>query len=362
MRLSRGFALALAGLAALAGSAARSSTSRYLLDVKEGSDSAFEVEIEARYAGTLAIAAEWEGTRILSFRLDGPGEPAVLERRSGPSPQRLEAQLTQEILSSGKKLKLSIRPAPGRGMAKGTLTIDVPDAPEVVEERRKAAEPPPPPPPTPDPWTVPAKAPQGAAVATEQLFVAVERYRALVVGRDGQPVPDACGWRSELLRRLAEWRDGVAAGGPGLSVADLRYLERLSATTKDVDGLRDAKDPILGGPVPEDSLRRRAWLQVRKERIRPLERELDALTESLKGGFAPGLQPEAWLPRLIACLTACERYFDERVRLGEEEASNADLTKAQWDSILAAVDALDRLGPPPDGPSPSALAPAGEPR
>ena len=341
-------ALLLASLAALAGTAAEGATYRYLLDVKDGSDSAFEVEFEAPHPGTLAVAAEWDGTRILSFRLDGPGEPSFVGRRSGPSPQRMEVTLAAAAPAGGRKLKLSIRALPGRGIAKGTLTLEIPDAPEIVEERRKAAEPPPPPPPQPDPWTVPAKVPQGASPAVEQLFAAVERYRALVVGRDFAPLPDACGWRTDLLKRLVDWRAGAAAGRPGPAVPDMRYLGRLAATARQVGELRDSKDPILGGPAPTDSLRKRAWEQVRKEQIRPLERELDSLTESLRGGFAPGLEKEAWLPRLIACLTACERYFDERVRLGEEEASNADLAKAQWDSILAAVGALETLGPPPD--------------
>jgi len=355
-------ALLLAALAALAGTAAEGATYRYLLDVRDGSDSAFEVEFEAPHPGTLAVAAEWDGTRILSFRLDGPGDPSFVGRRSGPSPQRMEVAFADAAPAGGRKLKLSIRALPGRGIAKGTLTLEIPDAPEIVEERRKAAEPPPPPPPQPDPWTVPAMVPQGASPAVEQLFAAVERYRALVVGRGFDPLPDACGWRVDLLRRLADWREGASAGRPGPAVPDMRYLGRLAATARQVGELRDSKDPILGGPAPTDSLRKRAWEQVRKEQIRPLERELDSLTESLRGGFAPGLRAEAWLPRLIACLTACERYFEERVRLGVEEASNADLAKAQWDSILAAVGALEKLGPPPDTAPPPPPAAAAEQR
>ncbi len=349
--------LLLAGLAALAGTAAEGATYQYVLDVKDGTDSAFEVGFEAPYPGTLAVAADWDETRILSFRLDGAGETSLVERRSGPSPQRMEVDLAGAAAPGGRKFKLSIRALPGRGFAKGTLTLEIPDAPEIVEERRKAAEPPPPPPPEPDPWTVPATAPQGAAPEVGVLFAAVERYRSLVVGAGFEPLPDACGWRTDLLKRFAAWRADAAAGRRGPAVPEMRYLRRLAATAREVEALRVAKDPILGGPVPEDSLRRRAWEQVRKERIRPIERDLDALSETLHEGFAPGLESEAWLPRLIACLTACERYFEERVRLGEDEASNADLATAQWGSILAAVDALERLGPAPDpAGSPSSTA------
>ncbi len=358
MTASNVLALLLAGLVALAGTTVEAAVHRYALDVQEGSDSAFEMEFEAPYPGTLAVTGEWSGTRILSFRLDGAGDASVVGRRSGPSPQRMEVALPGAAPAGERKFKLSIRALPGRGFAKGTLTLEIPDAPEVVEERRKAAEPPPPPPPEPDPWTVPAKAPQGAAPPVERLFVAVERYRGLVVGPGFDPLPDACGWRIDLLKRLVEWREVEAAGRPGPSVPDMRYLRRLAATARAVDALREAKDPILGGPVPEDPLRRRAWLQVRKERIRPLERDLDSLSETLHGGFAPALESEAWLPRLIACLTACERHFEERVRLGEEDATNGDLAKAQWDSILAAVDALETLGPAPD--AAPAAAPAAE--
>ncbi len=357
MKASGRVGLVLAGLLALAGSAAEGATLRYLLDVQEGSDSAFEVGFEAPYPGSLVVAAEWEGSRIVSFRLDGPGEPSLRDRRSGPSPQRMEVPLTPELLVAGNGFKLSIRTLPGRGFAKGTLTIELPDAPEKVEERRKAAEPPPPPPPEPDPWTLPATAPRGSAPAVEALFAAVERYRALVIERDGQPVADACGWRSDFLRRLAGWRDDVAAARPGPSASDLRFLERLAAAARDVDGLRNPKDPILAAPVPEDSLRKRAWLQVRKERIRPLERELDVLSEMLRGGLAPDLKEESWPSRLVACLTACERHFEQRARLGNDEASNADLAAAQWDSLLATAEALESLGSFPQTPSPAAVDP-----
>ena len=267
MNASGRLAMLLAALVAVAGSPAEGSTRRYALDIQEGSDSAFEVGFDAPFPGTLVIGAEWEGSRVVSFRLDRAEKPSVVDRRSGPSPQRMQVLLTRDLLASGKGFKLAIRALPGRGFAKGTLTIELPDAPEVVEERRKAAEPPPPPPPLPDPWTLKAKVPPSGGPAVGSLFAAVERYRELVIGLDGQTVPDACGWRTEFLRRVTVWRDDVALGGPGPTAPDRRFLQRLTATTRDVDDLRSSRDPILAGPAPEDSLRKRAWIQVRKERI-----------------------------------------------------------------------------------------------
>jgi hypothetical protein len=112
---------------------------------------------------------------------------------------------------------------------------------------------------------------------------------------------------------------------------------------------------MLAGPVPDDRDLRRDWLMARYELVRPIERSLDELTELVRGGHAPALEDEPWVPRLTACLTACERYYDERVRLGGgENAPNQDLAAAQWDRILAAGRVFDALGPflkephPPD--------------
>jgi hypothetical protein len=47
--------------------------------------------------------------------------------------------------------------------------------------------------------------------------------------------------------------------------------------------------------------------------------------------------------RLVSCLTACERYFEERIRLGERQATNREIAIAQWERLLAAAEALDDL-------------------
>src|SRR5262249_5090526 len=100
------------------------------------------------------------------------------------------------------------------------------------------------------------------------------------------------------------------------------------------------------GPVPADLGARRAWLVARSEVTRPIERALDQLGELLKGGHAPSLEKVTWVPRLTACVTASERFFDERVRLGSESAAqNRGLTRAQWPRIQSAAAVLRSLAP-----------------
>jgi hypothetical protein len=112
-----------------------------------------------------------------------------------------------------------------------------------------------------------------------------------------------------------------------------------------VDRLRGGTDPVVAGPVPADANERHDWLLARNEIVRPIERSLDQLTELLRNGHAPSLEDERWLPRLTACLTACERFFDDRVRFGGDElAPNRALAAAQWERILAAQRVLDAFG------------------
>ncbi len=335
--------IALAALAAAAPGEAGAVVHSYRIEVPEGEDSAFEVELRAEHPGVLLVTAEWAGPRILSFRLEGPEGSSVRERRSGPSPQRLLAEVTAEVLAGGGSFRLGIRAPAGRGTAEGTVTVEIPDAPEVAAERERAAEPPPPPPPVPDPWTLPAAPPAGASEEVTRIHESTERFRKRVLDDRGDFAFDACAYRQELLRRLAEWRDAAAAGASPLSESSGRYLQRLAAIGDEVEGLRTSTDPLLAGPAPADPLRRKAWLQLRQERIRPLERELDALVEALRGGHAPDLEGETWLARLLACLTACERHFEGRALEEDGEAANADLARAQWDSILTALEALDAV-------------------
>lgn len=328
-------------LAALSAVGAASAEVRpYSLQIRDGEDAAFEVEFVSPHAGRIVLHAEWSGPRIVSFKLEGPGDPPVRERRSGPSPQRLEVDAAA---GSATPWKLSIRALPGRGEARGTIRLELPDPPEVVEERKKAAEPPPPPPPAPDPWTVKTAAPKNASDPVVKLFDAVEGLRTRVIRPDGSAAFDACGWQMELLQRSTAMRDALAAGQPPLDLPARRYLARLAATVRAVEAMRTSQDPLVAGPVPEEPLRRRAWLQLHEDRIRPLEGELDSLQMSIRKRYAPSLESEAWISRFLGCLTACQRHFDQRVRQGEDEASGRELAAAQWDTLLSAASVIEAL-------------------
>lgn len=195
-------------------------------------------------------------------------------------------------------------------------------------------------------------APAGAAVEIARVFDAVETLRLNVTSRaDG--TGDACGWQEPFLIYAAALRDQLSEGKRP-DVATLRYLTRMAGAIKSVEHLRASRDRILAGPVPADPDARRDWLFARNEIVRPIERSLDDLNEQMRRGFAPSLEDERWPSRLTACITACERFFDERVRLaGAGDAPNADLAAVQWSRILAAGGVLDALGPfLPDSPAP----------
>jgi len=331
---------------ALAASAARAGSQEFGITVRDGQQATFELPFTIEYAGTVTIEAEWSGPRLLFFGVEGPARIS-LARRSGPSPQRLDLQIDADALARGPvEWRLTVKSLPARGAAAGTIRLTVPDSPEVVAKREALLHPPPPPPPPPPAWSLPRAAPAGAPADVAQLFAAVETYRAAVLAsRDTRA--DACSWQIPFLVYATAIRDRMAAGGARPDLPAGRYYRRLAETVRVVEGLRASKDPTLAGPVPEDRDERRAWLISRYEQVRPIERMLDEMAEQLRSGHAPSLEDEAWLPRFNACLTACERFFDERVRLGDDvDVPNAELAAAQWDRILAARKVLEALQSP----------------
>jgi hypothetical protein len=230
----------------------------------------------------------------------------------------------------------------------------VPDAPEVVARREAELHPPPPPPPPPPAWTLAKAAPRGATAEIARVYEAVEALRAAVLDRRDGPA-DACSWQIGFLEYAVASRDRMGDRGTAPDVPALRYFARLADAIRSVDLLRTGTSSVIAGPVPVNRDNRRDWLIARNEIVRPIERSLDELTELLRGGHAPALEDESWLPRFTACLTACERYYDERVRFGgDENAPNRELAAAQWDRILAADRIFESLRPflkepiPPD--------------
>lgn len=316
----------------------------YQLELSEGRPLSFEIDLEVRYPGTLVVEANWSGTRVVSLKLEGPN--GVVTRRSGPPPQRMELGVEPATDGQAEAWRLSIHALPSRERAEGTLTIELPDAPEVRLQQDLAALPPPPPPPEPDPWTLPRPAPEGLSAPHARLFDSVERFRSLVV-QQGEPRPDACRWQQDLLRYLSELRDGsTVESEPGRGLVPeptRRMLGRIAEAVRRIGQLQTSNDPLLAGPVPEEPDRRRAWRMLREQRIGVLEEELDRLSGSIRRGHAPELQKEPWTLRLVGCLTACERHFEARVRVGEDQAINRDLALEQWPAILAAARALDAV-------------------
>jgi hypothetical protein len=325
----------------------------YTISVPDGREATFELPFVVEYAGAVTIEASWSGPRLLFFGVEGPGGSG-LARRSGPSPQRLDLDANPTTMSGGTAWKLTIKALPARGEASGRLRVTAPDAPEVVARREALLHPPPPPPPPPPAWTLAKAAPQGASAGVDRVYAAVDGFRAAVIDAKAGRA-DACTWQIEFLKYAAESRDRMGERATAPDVPTLRYFGRLADAIRSVDLLRTGTSHVIAGPIPVGREERRDWLMARNEIVRPIERSLDELTELLRGGHAPALEDEAWLPRFTACLTACERFYDERVRLGgDENAPNAELAAAQWDRVLAAGRVFESFAPflkepaPPD--------------
>lgn len=320
--------------ALLACRAARAETWTYSMSVPDGMPATFQTPFNVPYAGTVLVEAQWTGGRLLFFGVDAPGH-ASYTHRSGPSPQKLVLDARDPALVGTQGWKVTIKALPARGEAAGTIKITVPDSPAVVAKREAELHPPPPPPPPPPAWTLPATVPAGASPELTALFAAVEAYRAAILSST-DTTSDACQWQLDFLVFVTAARDRLASEGAPPDLPALRYFARLADAIAQVEPLRTSRDPILAGPLPTDPDERRAWLMVRLERVRPIERSLDELHELLRGGHAPSLESEIWLPRLNACLSSCERFFEEKVRLGRDDVPNRELALAQWSRLRAA--------------------------
>lgn len=318
---------------------ARAETLRYALEAPGGRDATFEISIPVEHDGPLVVEGEWIGGRILSFKLVGQDPSGPVVRRSGPSPQRLRLDVKGAADSPGLPWTLTIRARAGREELRGSLTIVLPE-PSPTGPEASAGEPEPPQRPDPPRWAVATPAPDGAPAALADLFARIEAFRARTVRPDGGHAPDGCGWQTDLLRDLASFRDRRTAGGADLDDGTRALLAALARAVRDVEALRSSEDPLVAGPPPEESPRRRAWLGVRGQRLRPLEAELDTLAERVRRGGLEGFATSPWPQRFVACLTACERHFDERTLLGEE-APNRSVAEEQWDAFLAAAAALE---------------------
>jgi len=316
-------------------------TFRYSLEIPDRQSATYRIEIEPRYPGTLSVEANWSGSKVLTLKLDPPGDAAPTIRRSGLSPQRIEVEVDESMQDAGPWM-LSIHALPTRGASEGRLTIEIPE-PHVPEAEPTIAQTPlEPPAEALAPWARPRSAPSGIPDDWDAMFESTERFRRIVVDED-VAAPDSCHWQLDLLRYLAGQRDRIADDETYPAASTRKMLRRIVAAIDRVEDLRTSEDPLLRGPPPRDKQLRDTWLRMRRDRLEQIETELDDVLGLLRRGHAPELAEETWPMRLTSCLTACQRHFEQRIRLGEEQATNLELTRAQWERVLAAGTALRNL-------------------
>jgi hypothetical protein len=327
-------AIVLMALPATAG------TRLYNLEIPAGRAVTYEIPLPVDHPGALSVEAEWSGQRRISLRVDRPGAMVAVARRAGPSPLAMEIEVLPEMAGGGE-WKLTIYSVTGRSGGSGRLTIQLPEA-EVEDSDSRAARPVTPAP-RPDPWMLPRRAPAGSAPDRVQLHESAERLRALIQQARADRVADHCRWQTGLMRFLADSRDAITDEEVLPSASTRRILVQMADSIRLVQGLRTSTDPLLAGPAPGDPGQREVWEALRRERIEVLESTLDETLEAIQRGHASVLDDYTWPVRMVTCLAACERHFEERVRVGEEQAINRDLADAQWPTLLAAADALDAL-------------------
>jgi hypothetical protein len=328
-------------LAGAASGELRAETLRYALDVPDGDSVTYLLDLDVRFPGTLRVRAEWPGPRSLSFKLTPPEQAYGALLRSGPSPQELEATIEPEGFEAGS-WQLRIFALAGRGGGKGSLVIELPgpetEMPEKVETGEHPVERP-----EPEPWMKPFR-PAGA-VRTDWLpfLEATERYRSELFDDPYRTPHDVCQWQAPLMRYFSDRRASLLSDSSVPSEATAKFLDRLASAITSVDRLRTSDDPLVNGPAPGDPALRNAWLKLRTGKIDPVEDELDQLLSLLQRGHVPDLEKQDWPLRLVSCLTACERYFEQRARVGEKRAGNRDLAIAQWPRILSAGRVISTL-------------------
>jgi hypothetical protein len=312
----------------------------YSLKIPDGRPANYKLTLPVKHPGTLKLGAEWSNDRLLALRLECPGGSLSPYRRSGPSPITLEVEVEPEQTG---QWTLSIHANPARGEGDGLITAVLPDPPDDEPEGGITSAPDTPSPPPPDPWMVARRAPRGSSPELARLFDEIENFRFSIERRGEDAAVDSCRWQSALMRYLADRRDELAETGAAPSRTTGTVLGRIADAIRLVEEYRSSDEPILAGPPPEDPQRRRIWTELRKERFQPLEGELDEILQTLRRGHVPVLEDELWPVRLVSCLAACERHFEERVRLGERQATNREIAEVQWDRLLTSAGALKAL-------------------
>lgn len=304
----------------------------YSLEVPDGSSVTYEVPFEPRHLGAGTILAEWDGHRVLAFRLESPGPWSKKYRRNGPSPQRIDFRVDERGLDSGP-WKLTIFALAGAGGGSGSIRIDLP------VEARPSPPPLPAPPEAPaaaperKPWERPRRALAGLPNHWSRYQTLTEEFRRTVVD---DSVPDACSWQSDFLRYLVSRLDALIEHGEPPDPRTAKLLADLAEAIDLIESLRTSRDPGIAGPPPREVKAARQWMIERRERYMVVEGKLDDLIRKIRRGHAPEVDGYEWPLRLVSCMTACERHFEARVRIGADRAANRALAAAQWERVLLA--------------------------
>jgi hypothetical protein len=81
------------------------------------------IDIEIPGAGVLSVKAEWQGAaKTLALILNGPGQTQAFSREDGTSPLTLTFKISEEMLKSGNKWKISLVNFSRTGLAEGEIT------------------------------------------------------------------------------------------------------------------------------------------------------------------------------------------------------------------------------------------------
>ena len=320
----------------IAAGGSRAEEQRLDFELDEGRRIAYELDLEVPYPGTLAVVAEWPGLRTLSFKLRPQNGLGSEVSRSGPPPQRLEAQVRQASPERPSLWKLKVYGLAQQGGGVGTLRVLMPDppAPDPVQPAVATGTPE-----TPS-ARIGSRFQPSATVTPEDLefLAAGMRLEQLTAGG----VPDTCRWQDGLLGYLQRFVPSQTAQAYEGDPETRRALRDMVAAIQAVEAVRVSDDPLITGPGPADPVKREAWLRVREKELFQVKQRLDRLLHTLRRNRAGSLSQESWPARLVSCIAACERHFDERGLQGETRATNYELAQNQWDRILAASGALDR--------------------
>jgi hypothetical protein len=336
-----GSVLLVLGLAWVCHGSATAETLRYGLEIPDGESVTYLLDLDVRHPGNLVVRAEWSGKRSVSLKLTPPGRAYGALLRSGPSPQELETTIKSQGFEAGV-WTLRIFSLSDRGRGEGSLVIELPgplpEVPETVPNESKPVDRP-----EPEPWMRPFHPSSPVRTNLVPFLEATERFRRDLFGSEYEAPHDVCQWQVPLMQYLADLRTSILSESHLPSETTGKFLDRLATTIESVDRMRLTDDPLVNGPAPDDPALRNAWLKLRTTKIDPVEDQLDQLLSLLRRGHVPDLESEEWPLRLVSCLTACERYFEQRARLGEKRAGNRDLALTQWPRMLSAGEAISSL-------------------